>query len=113
MKPIQCHLWNSDVSMIAQLADFFTVIQVYAEDSHLSRSLVKCKQCDQLYAKDFYEEVDWVDGEDSQRWTYVPVEHKEDAEELARLDSIAGASPSLHEDFLKGEKKKVYWVGKD
>lgn len=113
MKPTQCHLWKAETLTDTDLDDVFDVVQAFSEDSHLSRSLVKCRQCGQLYAKEFYEEVDWADSEDSQHWTFAPVENKEQAEELARLDSVASASPGLHEDFLKGEEKKVYWVGRD
>lgn len=97
----------------ADLTNAFKAVVTYSEDSHMSQRLVQCTQCGQLYLKDFYEEVDWADSEDSMRTTFIPVEDTKQAEEFIRLGSVAGASPSLHEDFLKGEEKKIYWVGKD
>lgn len=113
MKPTQCHLWNATMLTDADLNGVFETVETYSEESHESRRLVTCKQCGQLYLKDFYEEVDWADGEDSMRLTFVPVENKEQADEMNRLGSVAGLSPSLHQDSIKGEAKKVYWVGRD
>ncbi len=113
MKPTQCHLWNATTLSEADLINAFETVTTYSEDPHASQRLVKCTECGQLYLKDFYEEVDWADSEDSMRLTFVPVDDTKQAEELIRLGSVAGASPSLHEDLLKGEERNVYWVGKD
>jgi hypothetical protein len=54
-----------------------TLLDTYADDSHLSRRLLKCRECAQLYFFEFYEEIDWLDSKDPQYVTYIPVETRD------------------------------------
>lgn len=114
-KPTQCHLWNKTELTDEDFNDTFDVVRTYSEDSHFSRRLVKCKHCEQLYLKEFYEEIDWVDGDDPQYITYIPVKDEREAEvlNLANLWKIQTFIPKLNRDWPKGELKRTYWVGKE
>lgn len=89
-------------------------MHIFFQDSHESRTIVRCSECGQLYLKDFYEEVDWVDGDDPQYWTYIPVDSKEEAEVLNKKNrfELQSVIPKLNRDYPKGEPSRVYWVRK-
>ena len=106
-EPVQCHLWAKEKLEDYDLYGVFEDVQVFFEDSHFSRKLMRCKQCGQLYLKEFKEDVDWIDGEDPQYWTYVPVR---DMAEADGMDIALSPSPRIHVDYPKGEPKKIYWA---
>ena len=87
------------------------------DDSHFGIRLLGCPACRQLFASVFVEDVDWVDGEDSQFWTMVPLA-AEEAESLRRLEGAAlvdrlgalgAARACLHRDYPKGSLPSVTW----
>jgi len=71
--PVQCTLW-SNPELIGAAKDRFEAVETFVDESHLHRSLLKCRECGQLYFSEFYEMVDWDDGDDAQYTAYVPVE---------------------------------------
>ena len=114
-RPKQCHLWNKKV--LEEKEDIWFVfepIQTFFEDSHFSRRLVKCRECGQLYLKEFYEKIDWVDGDDPQYLTFIPVRSKEEAEKINRADlwEIQNFLPKLNVDCPKGGPVQIYWRGR-
>jgi len=115
-KPTQCYLWKKDKLTSQDLHyENFELLETFTEDCHFSRRLVKCKECGQLYFKEFYEEVDWVSGDDPQYTTFIPVETREEIETLKKTDifGLLLFSPRLQGDFPKGaDEEKVHWVGK-
>lgn len=113
-KPEQCHLWKTEELSDGDLDNIFDILQTYSEDSHFSRRLVKCKQCEQLYIKEFYEKIDWVDGEDSQYVTYIPVKNAEEAETISKVGlwEFQTFSPRINRDWPKGKPRRIYWIGK-
>jgi len=114
-KPIQCHLWNNPCSDSLHLINF-DVIETYEDDGHLSRRLVKCKDCGQLYFKEFYEWIDWENGNDPQYGTLIPVETDEDIEMLRKTDvfGLLQLRPCLRSDFPStADTPKVYWLEKN
>lgn len=112
--PKECHLWNKDVITDGDLDNAFDILKTYSEDSHFSRRLVRCKKCTQLYIKEFYEEIDWIDGEDPQYITYIPVINEKEAEIINEVDlwEFQTFSPRLNRDYPKGKPRKIYWMGK-
>jgi len=113
-KPTQCHLWQKEDISKDEIFDSLEEIKTYTKDSHFSRRLMKCKDCGQLYLREFYEEIDWVDGEDPQYWTHVPVNDEDDAKLVngANRFEIQIFSPRLNYDWPKEGPQKVYWVGR-
>ncbi len=78
---IYCHLFTGTPTREAVLNGFDTV-ETFEEDNHMSRRLVKCRQCPQLYFYAFDEEVDFKGGEDPQFRTWIPVTSPEEAHQL-------------------------------
>ena len=114
--PRRCHLWRKPNLVPEDLAgEHFDVIETYADDGHISRRLVKCKLCGQLYFREFYEEIDWSDGNDPQYTTFIPVKTKAQVESIKRLSifELMDLLPQLRKDFPKdADKPKVYWIKK-
>ena len=115
-RPEDCILWeHPELLLDAGQYLLFEEVEEYRvqNDSHLSRRLLKCRECGQLYFYEFYEEIDWDDGDDSQWQTYVPVKTEEEIEILKATGqtSLMKHSPRLQLDWPKGQKiKKVFWI---
>lgn len=114
--PTGCVLWTDPEPVAsAPTAAHFELLETFVEDSHWWRYLLRCRECGQRYVFEFAEEIDWVDGDDPQYCTWVPVES--DAEVAlvrasGRLD-MRSFLPHLRKDWPKGEDRKVYWVTGD
>lgn len=115
--PTQCALWEHPELLLepGKQKGLFAPIETYVNENHLVRSLLKCRECGQLYFYEFYEEVDWEDGDDPQYSTYIPVETEDEIKTLKSVSPIglSGFSPRLLREFPKGAKgPTVHWVGK-
>lgn len=112
--PTRCHLWKKPRLVSEDLAgEHFDIIETYSEDTHFSRRLVKCKRCGQLYFREFYEEIDWSDGNDPQYTTFIPVRTKAQADAIKTLSTfeLMNVLPKLRKDFPKeAETPTVYWI---
>ena len=107
--PTQCHLWSSESPTIKDLD--FEPVQTYVDESHFSRSLLRCKRCGQLYYSEFYEIVDWDDGNDDQYSTYIPIEYDEKIIEMLNKRSplaLLGVFPQLNWN----NNNPIKWVRK-
>ena len=114
-KPVQCALWKEPNGLDGKQADIFEITDTYEDDTHLIRRLLKCRECGQLYFYEMYEVIDWVDGNDPQYRTYIPVSDVTEVENLkmTATSDLVLASPSLRRDFPKeATSPKNYWVGK-
>ena len=81
MKPIQCHLLNLKTLTEEDIAGLEHV-KTFSEGSHFVRCILKCAQCGQLYFYEWFEEIDWVAGNDPQYATWIPIPEMEAAEKL-------------------------------
>jgi hypothetical protein len=115
-KPTQCVIWdNPELVRSAPMKEGFGLIDTYADESHLLRYLLKCRECGQLYFFEFYEWVDWEHGNDPQYTKYIPVPTVEDAQMLRKASQaeLLLFSPSLNIDFPKdADASTIYWAGK-
>lgn len=84
----KCHLWTSSGVKADDLKNSLKVIKTYSEDSHLMRHLKQCQQCGQLFFYEFYETIDWTDGNDPQYRTWIPVDDEPTAEQLSQLSPL-------------------------
>lgn len=112
-KPIQCALWEKPELVTTK--DYFEIVEVFEDESHLIRRLLKCRECNQLYFYEFYETIDWENGNDPQYRSYIPVETKDEIETLknASVFDLMKFSPRLQRDFPKdAETPTTQWVGK-
>jgi hypothetical protein len=64
--PTQCALWKKPELIDEPRQNRFELLETFVDESHLSRELLRCKECGQLYFFEFYEEIDWEDGNDPQ-----------------------------------------------
>jgi hypothetical protein len=97
------------------MKELFELIDTYAHESHLTRYLLKCRECGQLYFFEFYEWVDWENGNDPQYSKYIPISTMDDAEMLKNAEphDLLRFSPSLHIDFPRdADEPTMYWAGK-
>ncbi len=111
--PLQCALWRHP-ELIRSAKPQFETVTTFEDDTHLNRALLKCRECGQLYFYEFYEIVDWDDGDDSQYTTYIPVETPDQIEALRNaLDfEVLLYEPRLQRDFPKGAKAvTIRWIG--
>jgi hypothetical protein len=113
--PTQCVLWRQP-ELVAAAKDRFEPVETFVDDSHFHRALLKCRECGQLYFSQFYEEVDWDDGDDAQYTTYVPVATREQIAALKQssMFDVWLYSPRLQRDYPSGAKAAtVGWIGKE
>ncbi|MGA8613121.1 MAG: hypothetical protein WB760_15765 [Xanthobacteraceae bacterium] len=113
--PTQCALWRQpDLALSPR--ERFEVVETFADESHLSRSLLRCSECGQLYFYEFYENVDWAGGDDAQYQTYIPVSARDEAVRMKDLSvfDLMLYSPRLQRDHRTGKPGvRVCWIGKD
>lgn len=97
---------------IVPATDRFFELKTLVDESHLIRRILKCRKCVQLYFYEFYEEIDWAEGNDPQYRTYVPVATLEEAENMNKnfKAGFITASPRLQFDFLQNGTKTINWV---
>jgi len=105
--PIKCHLWKKKKLTPKDLQ--FEEVKSIIESSHFDRSIYKCKRCGQLYFYEFYEEIDWLGGNDKIYTTYIPIDADEkiieNLNERTPLELLA-VSPMLRWD----SDDKIVWV---
>jgi hypothetical protein len=111
-----CHLIQITpvVTDLLPTSDRFRLIKTYEDESHLFRYLLRCKRCGQLYFFEFYEEIDWENGDDPQNTTYIPINTAKEADALHALSPIEllAVTPRLQFDTGRGNSGVVRWVGK-
>ncbi len=114
-EPLKCTLWRN-LEPLENIPEIFEAIETYVDDSHHRRSLLKCRECGQLYFYEFLEFVDYENGDDPQYRAYIPVTSTEDAATLSNLPQwdIAAYTPAIHSDWPKGQDRPaVFWVGRN
>jgi hypothetical protein len=89
-----------------------TVVRTLLDDSHLARRVLRCKECGQLYFFEFHEIVDWVNGNDAQYATYVPVQETDlEALEASESPVLAACTPRIQRDWPSdAERPTVRWI---
>ncbi len=111
------HCWPADAEAAWAARKGLSAGAELVDESHFGIRLLHCGACAQGFASVFVEDVDWVDGDDSQFWTVVPLSAAE-LEELDRLDEAAlrarlgtlGAGRAcLHRDHPKGTTANTDW----
>lgn len=115
MIPANCHLWKKKDLTPADvdLNRHFMQVRRYEEESHLNRGLYCCSSCGQLYFYEFYEEIDWEQGQDPQYRTWIPVADEAEAAVLSMLPSIELLRfvPRIQSDWpVDADAPVVRWV---
>ncbi len=111
-KPDQCHLWSSPLTW-EMLQDTLGNLKWYKKDYHYARQLKRCNSCGQLYFHEFYEEVDFRDGEDRQYFIFIPVDNIKAADELNQLTRLELTSlPGIYK-YSPPYDAEPYWRNKE
>jgi hypothetical protein len=113
--PTQCVLWEKpELLEQGPFKERFEVVEGLVDESHDSRNVFKCRECGQLYFYEWHEEIDWEDGDDAQYTTYIPVQTREEIDELKAQDffGILSYFPRLQRDKPTGKGTKLSWIGK-
>src|SRR4051812_45545442 len=113
--PTQCVLWNNPDLVAGPREALFEHLETYTDDNHLFRSLCRCRECGQLYFFEFYDEIDWDEGDDPSYATYIAVESDAEIETLksASTFELLKYFPRLQRDWPKGaEAPTTRWIGK-
>ena len=107
--PTQCHFWKADHPDLR--GDEKELVKSFEDESHLFRALLRCRDCGQLYFYEWYEEIDWVNGNDPWYQTWVPVEEK-DIDDLLKTDiwTILGYTPRIINDWRRDGTTKGEWI---
>ena len=88
-----CHLFHQP--RIQREDIHFEIVAVYEESSHYDRKLLRCQDCGALFLFEFYERVDWNEGNDEMYCTYVQVEDAAAAEAMNRERNIRCYRPVI------------------
>jgi hypothetical protein len=112
--PTGCAYWNKPKDMPStELIKASDLVERFDDTSHLMHSLIKCRECGQLYYYEYYDEVDYEDGDDPVFLTYIPVDTDEEIERLKAMSrsELMSVVPRLHYDIPKGaDAPIVRWV---
>ena len=109
-KPTQCALWEHPELALGKFSQKFEAVEEYDDDSHLNRSLCKCRECGQLYFREWYEWVDWKEGNDKIYVTLIPVQTPE---EIAALRQTTVFTLMRYYPRLQLDNRNPVWIGKD
>lgn len=102
LEPVQCQLWKKGELSKEEIRHWpFKTLREFLDESHMTRSLLKCEECGQLYFYEFYEVVNFEGGEDDMFYKYIPVESEKIAEEMLKMSPLALAiyTPQLQINF--------------
>ena len=85
------------------------------DESHFHVMIQFCRNCSQRFVSVFTETVDWVDGDDPQYWTVLPITTEEAAQLVERRASLTegevralgSGRRCLQRDYPKGERSGV------
>ena len=113
--PNECHLYHHRPLTAELIRASLAPVKEYTDDLHLIRSLLRCSECGQLYFHEFFEIVDWVNGNDAQYSSWIPVADEASADQLSLLSPMElNAYGGIHVDFPSGadEPTAPYWTGR-
>ena len=107
--PIADAAWEarSTLTHVAELID----------ESHFHVMILACPRCAQRFVSVFTETVDWVDGDDPQYWTLMPITEAE-AADLGRqrdsmtertLNALGPGRRCLRLDHPKAAPRRIFW----
>ena len=87
------------------------------DESHFHVTILACTACGQHFISVFTETVDWIDGEDPQYWTVLPLTEPEvdgllqqrNAISDTTLNALGPGRRSLWRSFPKGMPIQLLW----
>ena len=108
--------WPAAAEAAWQARSSLRVDSKLVDESHFQVTICSCQSCSQRFVLVFTETIDWVDGEDPQYWTLLPISEGEAAKLShgdkgieALLNTLAPQRRSLCRDFPKGGSPNADW----
>ena len=110
--------WPGAAEAAWQAYAALAVEAVLIDESHFRVAIRLCRLCSQRFVSIFTETIDWVDGDDPQYWSLLPVTAAEAEALLSRhgavdeaaLDSLGVGRRCLRHDHPKGRAALSYWA---
>jgi hypothetical protein len=111
------HCWPSTAAAALRARDTFDHQERLIDESHFGVNILACPACAQRFVAVFTERIDWIDGDDPQEFTLLPITETEavmlsqagSALKEADLDTIGPGRRSLCFDCPKGAEARCYW----
>ena len=87
------------------------------DESHYHVMVLACAACCQHFVSVFTEMIDWIDGDDPQYWTVMPISDAEVTDLLEKVGSVTEAQLNalgpgrrcLQRDYPKGKPARLCW----
>jgi hypothetical protein len=117
-KPPGCpQCYGGEPEEVWQAIPKFPLVARLVDESHLIVSVIACPNCQQRWVKVFTELIDWVNGEDPQRWVVLPVTSEEsrtlisqgENEDIDLIEALWRHRRFLCMDWPKGSEKRPSW----
>lgn len=88
------------------------------DESHFHVMILACPCCSQRFVSIFTETIDWVDGDDPQYWSLLPITDAEAADLVRQQDSLTEAvlgslgrgRRCLRVDYPKAAPRRIFWA---
>ena len=109
--------WPAAADAAWEARSALTHVAELIDESHLHVMILACSHCTQRFVSVFTETIDWVDGDDPQYWTLLPITEAEAADldeqrdslTEERLDALGRDRRCLRLDHPKAEARRVFW----
>jgi hypothetical protein len=111
------HCWPASAEAADEALNALVQTARLVGESHFGVSIRTCWHCAQAFLQVFTETIDWVDGEDPQSTTVLPLTRDEASRLVARADdpgegelnALGPERRSFRCEFPKGEERRVFW----
>ncbi len=92
----------------------FKTLEVYLDEEHIMRELVKHIPSEELYYHEWHEEIDWVNGNGPQYNLYIPVKNEEEAENMhdPEITYFGGSAhtPRIIDNLYADDTQDLRWI---
>src|SRR5215213_6300087 len=85
------HCWPATAEAAWNGRGNLTRVAELIDESHFDVALLACARCNQRFVTVFTEMIDWIDSDDPQYWTLLPLTEPEADSLLRQRDSLSDA----------------------
>jgi hypothetical protein len=109
--------WPSAADAAWEARAALTHVADLIDESHFHVMILACPRCAQRFVSVFTETIDWVNGDDPQDSTLLPITEAEDADLVQRrealtekdLNWVGSRRRSLRRDRPSGPAQRIFW----
>lgn len=110
------HCWPTSADSAWDALDLLSIDARLVDESHFIVLIRSCTKCRQRFVSVFTETIYFIDGEDPQYYTILPITEQE-VSTLSQagsaitsiLNSLAPKRRALYRDYPKGKKPRLHW----